>query len=241
LSEVTRRGFLLAALPLWLGAAYRKVELAGVPIEVLKNGRSKRRYLLIHGNEQTAREVLQAHMKTHKGIAHLVTGKQRNIPVEGGVLDPNRMFSRVGAEKNLKTLNPSFTAAQVNTVLARLDKRRGQLVKALLPPSGGLLVAVHNNSQGYSVEAEVPISDQVALNDKKNPHEFFLTVQEPDYRLLAKSPYNVVLQNKVPPDDDGSLSRLAAKQRVRYVNLEVALGKSQKQKEMLEWLERNLP
>ena len=60
MSEVTRRGFLVAALPLWLGAAYRKVELAGVPIEVLKNGRSKRRYLLIHGNEQTAREVLQA-------------------------------------------------------------------------------------------------------------------------------------------------------------------------------------
>jgi hypothetical protein len=239
---MTRRGLLLAALPFSLGAADQKIKLAGVPLEVLKNGRSKRRYLLIHGSEQTAREVLQAHMKTHKGIAHLVTGKQRNIPVEGGgQLDPNRMFSRVGAAKNLKTLNPSFTPTQIETILSRLDKQRGKLVKALLPPAGGLLVAVHNNSEGYSVEAEVPISDLVAINDKSNPHEFFLTVQERDYRVLAKSPYNVVLQNKVPPDDDGSLSRLAAKRGARYANLEVALGNSRKQKEMLEWLERNLP
>jgi hypothetical protein len=50
----------------------------------------------------------------------------------------------------------------------------------------------------------------------------------------------VVLQNSAPPDDDGSLSRLAGKQGVRYCNLEVALGKEAIQREMLDWLVRTI-
>ena len=54
-----------------------------------------------------------------------------------------------------------------------------------------------------------------------NPHAFFLCTDERDFAKLATSPYNVVLQKKPPPQDDGSLSRLAAARGVRYVNLEV--------------------
>ena len=50
-----------------------------------------------------------------------------------------------------------------------------------------------------------------------------------------------MLQKKAPPADDGSLSRLAATRGVRYVNIEVALGQSARQKEMLDWLEWVLP
>lgn len=241
MSEISRRALLLGAVPaLGLGKT-KSLAPAGVAMEEIRNGRSKRRYLLIHGNEETAREVLKGHIATHKGIAHLVTGHERNVPVEGGgILDPNRMFSRVGAEKNLKLLNKEWTQGQVDPVLARLDRERERLVKLLLPPRGGVLMAVHNNSQGYSVEDEVAISDAVSLKDRANPHEFFLAVQEADYRVIAESPYNVVLQNKAPREDDGSLSRLAARRGVRYVNLEVGLGKKEKQKEMLEWLERSL-
>jgi hypothetical protein len=57
---------------------------------------------------------------------------------------------------------------------------------------------------------------------------------------LATSPYNVVLQRSLPKEDDGSLSRLAAKRGVRYINLEVALGRREKQEEMLVWLESHL-
>ena len=69
-----------------------------------------------------------------------------------------------------------------------------------------------------------------------NPHAFFLCTDEEDFRKLATSPYNVVLQKKAPPADDGSLSRLAAARGVRYVNSEVAKGHSSRQKEMLEIL-----
>ena len=33
----------------------------------------------------------------------------------------------------------------------RLDRGRDRLVRTILPPRGGLLFAVHNNSEGYSV------------------------------------------------------------------------------------------
>jgi len=81
---------------------------------------------------------------------------------------------------------------------------------------------------------------EVAL-EPDDPHAFFLCTDPKDYAVLATSPYNVVLQQKVPPADDGSLSRLAASRGVRYVNLEVRMGNSDRQREMLRWLDWNLP
>ncbi len=233
----SRRAFLF----LWPFRLRNRVKLAGIEFEVLRKGTSKRRYLLIHGDEETARQVLRSHMKSNAGIAHLVTGHKREVALRGGLLDPNRMFSREGADRNLKLLNPDWTPARINASLDALDRGRGKLISALTPPPGGLLVAVHNNSHGYSVETEIPISDQVSLRDAANPHEFFLATDPSDFRILSRSPYNAVLQNKAPREDDGSLSRLMAKRGARYANLEVALGKLDKQIEMLDWLERNLP
>jgi hypothetical protein len=197
--------------------------------------------VVIHGNEETAREVLTAHMRAHQGIAHIVENHTRNVPVEGAQIDPNRMFSRVGAEANLKRLNSGIAEQQIERALRTLDRGRDRLVKALLAPRGGLTVALHNNSEGYSVRDEQPISDAESIREPNNPHAFFLCTDAEDFRKLATSPYNVVLQKKAPPADDGSLSRLAAAREARYVNLEVAHGQSARQKEMLDWLEWNLP
>jgi hypothetical protein len=236
-SSLTRREFLLG-LPWWFPFFWRHPRfetLAGIRFEVLRRGRANVRYLLIHGNEETARQVLAAHLRTNPGIAHLVTNHTRNVPVPGGVIDPNRMFSRAGAETSLRRLNPAWSNEQRAAALDRLDRVRGKLVNTLTPPPGGLTFALHNNSEAYSVNDEVPISDASALNDRGNPHEFFLATAMEDYAVLAHSPYNVVLQSRKPADDDGSLSRLAARRGIRYVNLEVALGKAARQKEMLEW------
>jgi hypothetical protein len=206
----------------------------------LRYGRSKRRYVVIHGNEETARQVLTAHMRAHPGIAYLIEGQTRNVAIEGGEIDPNRMFSRVGAEASLRRLNPDWEAERVGRALAVLDRGRNDVVKALLAPRGGLTVALHNNSQGYSVRDEAPISDATSIREPGNPRAFFLCTDEGDFRRLAISPYNAVLQKKAPPQDDGSLSRLAAARGARYINLEVALGQSGRQKEMLDWLEWNV-
>ncbi len=219
----------------------KHVGLAGARFRIHRYGRSLRRYLLIHGNEETARQVLLVHMINHEGIGYEVESHTRNVSIEGGLIDPNRMFSRVGAEANLKRLNPDWPRQKVDKALDVLDRGREKLVDAVLAPEGGLTVVLHNNSEGYSVADEEPISDAGSIRERDNPRAFFLCTDPEDFRILSRSAYNVVLQQKGPRPDDGSLSRLAAERGVRYVNLEVALGHRARQQEMLAWLEWTLP
>ena len=238
MSEVSRRELL--AFGWFPFLAPRHIALAGARFRILRTGRSKRRYLRIHGDEETARVVLERHMQTHDGIAYIIESRTRTVMVEGLTLDPNRMFSRVGAEASLRRLNRDAAPAQVERALAVLDRGREKLVRAFTPPRGGLTIALHNNARGYSVEEEVAISDAVSLHQAAEPHAFFLCTDPRDYAVLKTSPYNVVLQQKAPPTDDGSLSRLAAARGWRYVNLEVLIGETDRQREMLSWLEWNV-
>jgi hypothetical protein len=219
----------------------KHISLAGARFRILRNGRSKRRFLMIHGNEETARAVLTRFMNTQEGIAYIIEGQTRNVNIDSGELDPNRMFSRAGAEANLRMLNPGWTPEHLENALRILDRGRDHLVRALLPPDQGLILAVHNNSEQYSVTDELPISDSVSLRERNNPHAFFLCTQPADFAMLSQSPYNVVLQHDKPDVDDGSLSHMAARRGVRYVNLEVRLGDADRQLEMLRWANWNLP
>ncbi len=234
-----RRSFLSLGFA-WWPFHHPYATLSGVEFRVLRYRHSDRRYLLIHGNEETARELLTAWMFTHPGTAHLVAGKTRNVEIMGAKIDPNRMFSRVGAEASLKRLNPSWDAAQITPVLDFLDKHRDELLKPLTPPPGGLIIALHNNNEGYNVNEELTDSDRTSIKQPKQPHEFFLCTDAADFEMIAKSPYNVVLQNKKPASDDGSLSRLAAARGIRYINLETTLGQFEEQMARLSWLDSAL-
>lgn len=238
----SRREFLAAASILGWLPFFKPghIDLAGARFRILRNGSSARRYLFIHGNEETAREVLTRHIQAHEGIAYVIQNHTRNIAIEGGKLDPNRMFSRAGAQANLARLNPDWPPERIQAALALLDRGREKLLRALTPPKGGLTFALHNNSEGYSVADEEPISDAGSIREPDNPHAFFLCTDPEDFRKLSASPYNVVLQQHAPTEDDGSLSRQAALRGFRYVNLEVALGQATRQKEMLDWAEWNL-
>ncbi len=238
-NKIDRRQFFFSFSPFfWRKRPYETLD--GIQFQVIRNDESRHRYLLIHGNEETAREVLTAHMQKAKGIAYLVTGHDRNVTIEGEKLDPNRMFSHEGAEKNLRLLNPELSPERLKKALHKIDHGREKLLGRLFPPPDGRLVALHNNSQSYSVKDEVDSSDEVSLKDAEHPHAFFLCTDAGDFAIMATSPYNVVLQRKLPAEDDGSLSRRAARQGVRYINLEVMLGEKAKQMEMLEWLEAHL-
>src|SRR5690606_6860527 len=121
---------------------------------------------------------------------------------------------------NLRKLNPEWTEQQIERALDRLDGGREGFLRTILPRPGNVIVAMHNNSPGYSVKDEVPISDMVALNDREHPDEFMLCTIRSDFEVLAGGPFNVVLQHSKPAEDDGSLSRLCAARNVRYVNIE---------------------
>lgn len=240
-TALPRREFLgsfLTALLFWRPRNRRK--LAGIEFRRIRNGHAHRRYLLIHGNEQTARQVLTMHLGAAKGTAWLVQNGTRNVALQTGELDPNRMFSQAGAERNLRTLNPGWRDSQLLNGLLFLDQHRHQILDAVWPEKGDVLIAVHNNA-GYSVNDEVANSNRVALNDGQNPHEFCLCTNENDFELLSRGSYNVVLQDRPRGEEDGSLSRYAAREGFRYVNIEAGLGQLEKQRAMLEWVDNTLP
>lgn len=238
----TRRSFLLlAGLPFSGLASSGYATLSDVRFRRIRNGRSTRRYLVIHGDETTARDVLIDHMKTRQGDAYLVESKTRAVRPHLLEIDPNRMFSNQGASLSIERLNASAGRQTIEREVRWLAARRHQLFGALLPPAGGLLIALHNNARGYSVNEEVPISNRAHLPSPTTPHEFFLATAVSDFDLLATGPYNAVLQSEAKGEDDGSLSRLCAARGVRYVNLECALGNRKAQAEMLAWLDGLLP
>lgn len=243
---VNRRGFLACSLFGWIPVGDRipffhrsRVELAGVNFLVRRGGRSGRRYLLLHGNEDTAREVLNIHMYTYPGIAYIVDNPDRYVTIEGAKIDPNRLFSRAGAEKSLRAQNPNLAPDRMEAVLTFLDRHREDLIRHVEPKEGNLLFALHNN-RDYSVTEEVAQSDETSLKEPGRPREFFLCTDRRDFEVLRQSPYNVVLQNQKPSEDDGSLSRLAAKRRFRYVNLECGIGEIEAQLERVRWVEDHL-
>jgi len=238
--SLTRRATLAGFLPFWPFRA-RHHKIAGIKFDIIRHGRSTHRYFHVHGNETTARELLHDHMKKFKGTGFTIQSLERQVPLGALSIDPNRMFSREGADRNLRRVNPGLSEAALQNALIYLERNRRKFVKGILPPAGGLLIALHNNGPGYSVHTEVPISDQVSLADPENPREFMLAVNRADFDILKTSPFNVVLQDKAPPDDDGSLSRLCTVMGIRYINIEARLGNLEGQRRMLEFIETKLP
>jgi hypothetical protein len=90
------------------------------------------------------------------------------------------------------------------------------------------------------MKTEIPLSDEISIKKDQNPRDFFICTDRGDYDILAQSPFNVVLQEKLPKKDDGSLSWAAMRYGVRYVNIETRLGWLSQQKKMLNYLEDHL-
>jgi hypothetical protein len=233
---VRRRSFLLGWIP---GFFHRRtIDLSGVRFRVLRYAHSPRRFLVIHGDEDTARDVLTTYMNDHNGVAYVVTGRDRNVEIQSLKIDPNRMFSREGAERSIRSLNPNTGPAQLIALLDYLDREREKFLKHLIPPKGSRLFALHNN-RDYSVQDELASSDRTSIKQPAQPRNFFLCTDPKDFEVLRQSPFNVVLQSK-PDPDDGSLSRLAARRGFRYINLECAIGEYEAQLERVRWLDDRL-
>ena len=217
-----------------------ELSYCGIDFQVKKNGFSDVSYILIHGDEETARMLLSEHIKKNKGKAFFIKSKEREVVFGPTKVDPNRIFSRTGARKALKKFKPHWDHKELTKLLEKLDESRNIFLFNIFPSEGGLLIALHNNFRGYSVKDELTNSQLHSIKKDKNPRDFIICTDLKDYQKLKKGPYNVVLQNIIDEDNNGSLSWSALENGVRYVNIETRLGWLSQQRKMLKFVESSL-
>lgn len=216
----------------------KEIALEMARFQIVRHGRSTRRYVLLDGNDDAARQLLTDHMESQRGTAYLIESRTVDVEIAGGKLDPNRMFSHAGAEASLRSLNPGWSTDQVAAALDLLDRQREKLVDTLFPPDRGLLIALGGAGADSATDA---LGDQHSLPQRGQPQQFYLCTDPADYQALAASPYNVVLAQHVRARDDGSLGRRAAARGVRYLCIETPPGDAAAQHDMLAWAEAHLP
>ena len=216
------------------------VTLAGARFDLFHHGDSPDRYIWIHGDEKTAKIALEQHVKKYGGIAFFVQSETREVPFKSTIIDLNRIFSRQGAYHALKKFKSYWRPHTLNRALDELDEERDSFLNVLMPSENGILIAVHNNFRGYNINMEKDRSQRISIKANQNPRDFILCTNEDDYEILKSSPYNVVLQNVLPENDDGSLSWEAIRRNVRYLNIETRLGQLTIQKKMLDYVALNL-
>ena len=110
---------MLAAVS-FLAACRKRHSVGGVQFRKISHGGGERHYLHVHGNEATARELLEEHMKSAKGTAFIVRSVKRNVALGALEIDPNRMFSRAGAERSLRRVNAMPSEAAIMNVSSGL-------------------------------------------------------------------------------------------------------------------------
>ena len=98
-----------------------ELSYCGIKFEVKKNGYSDINYILIHGDEETARMLLNEHIQNNQGRAFFIKSKEREVPIGQTIVDPNRIFSRPGAEKALKKFKTDWQFKELKDLLDQMD------------------------------------------------------------------------------------------------------------------------
>lgn len=148
--------------------------------------------------------------------------------------DPNRIFTDAGRGATLKKHGGSQDSAAVQV------KKIADSILAQQVNGREWVVALHNNSErGLNIRSykkggsEYGNATKVFVSRTAHPHDFILTTEHKVYHHLKQKGINVVLQHREPADD-GSLSVYAARNGIRYINIEALQGHLQEQVKMLE-------
>ena len=210
-----------------------------INFKIINKGNSSINYIWVHANETTAEKTLLKHMNTNTGKAFFIDNphNKREVLIEDMLIDPNRIFSSIGIIESLLSLNVNCSnnehTEKINKIVFLIENKLKIYLPIIIPEHGKLLIAMHNNLDGYSIYDEVNDSDDLCLNDKENPNDFFLVNNLSDYNKLKNTAYNVLLQTKTRLDD-GSLSCRISKEGRRYLNIEVRHGQTEKNYLMLD-------
>lgn len=222
---------------------YYKLGNIQVPLKVQEYGKkSKNVFISLHDDEYTSVEATKRLLEKTGGLLiEIENNEKRNIRFRLGnqyySIDPNRMFSDAGISKSL-------TENGRNTRLASNEVRKfAERLLELIPEQPKMIVALHNNTHGqFSIQSYAKGSkrnieaEKININEQHDEDDFFLTTDGDLYKYLASKNFNVVLQKKDDPVDDGSLSIYCGKQGLPYVNLETEHGKMDVYSEMMRVL-----
>ena len=185
------RFILLLTFSFFSSLGLNTISFGGIEFDVVQNGESNRRYIWLHGDEQTAKMALDQHIKSNEGVAFYIKNKPlREVDYEGGLMDPNRLFSPSGIRQNILKYNPDWSSAKKRKIQTTFDTERDAFLKKIFPENGGLFIAIHNNFRGYNVNREIDRSDAVSIKSNQNPRDFILCTNRSDFELLAKSHFN---------------------------------------------------
>jgi len=159
-----------------------------------------------------------------------------HLGTEAYQFDPNRIFTGEGIRKTLERYStyshPAFDAVRgfADSLLADYGLAEG-----------GLVVTAHNNgSDEYSASSYLPGAEyendaaEVYLADGSDPDDFFFVTTPEAFAGFKAAGFNVVLQNNRTVTDDGSLSVLAGRKGIPYINCEAEKGHLAEQVRMLE-------
>jgi hypothetical protein len=150
--------------------------------------------------------------------------------------DPNRIFTDAGTTATLRRYGPE-------------DERSFRMVRRfaeyLLQDYGvsrlGMIITLHNNTDGeYSARDYLPggalaaDAARVHLDPRRDPDDFFFVTDPVWFDRLSARGFNVVLQDNTRVTDDGSLSVLAGRLGIPYINVEAQHGHLKTQRRMLE-------
>lgn len=195
--------------------------------------------------------------------------KNRNISFRMNgteyMIDPNRMYTPNDniLASNIKIIKGKGKVdAQVIGAVKSLANQVWDEIKYK-----DIIIAIHNNKntpaeykrkwlfwthyepESFSIKSYIKSHDQssdsnqscsdIYINPAINNSEFYIVTQRPDFEILLRNKYTVVLQNGNPVDD-GSMSVYAARYQKRYFNAEAKMGRVKEQKEMLEILLNSL-
>jgi hypothetical protein len=202
-------------------------------------------YFNLHDNENTSVEATKTILNNQKFKGKLVelqhTGERLiSFEYQGGKyqIDPNRMFTKAGIEKNLKNYG-NYSDEARDTVFAF-----GQKIYQDFLRGSRLIVAMHNNkNEGYNVKSYLQDgeyqsdAEEVFYNPKWGTGEFFYVIDPEHFNFFKQKKINAVLQNNQKVTDDGSLSVFAQQQKMAYLNVEAQHGNLKPQIKMLTILQ----
>lgn len=200
-------------------------------------------FLNLHEDEATSVAAALRLIRRHGGrIVKLEHSGQRLLTFALGGrtyrVDPNRIFTPAGARATLERYSrPDPEAAEAALAFAR------HLVSSYGLTAADVIVTLHNNGEaGYAATSYLPGREmageaaRVHLEPGTDPDDFFFVTTLELYEALRARRCNVVLQDNESATDDGSLSVLAARLGIPYVNVEAQHGHLKEQLRMLKIL-----